>query len=114
MLDTIAAGKERHDRFVRRVRASSEVWGLKGPNGFCSCTSNESERKVIPFWSDRAYAKQCAKNDWAQFEPTSILLDAFLRQWLPGMHNDNVLAGTNWSAHLIGNEIEPLQLKIEL
>ena len=116
MLDTQAACQERHNRFVRRVIAAGEVWGLKGPSGFCYAPSNHTEdrRDVIPFWSDRAYAKQCAKDAWASFEPTSIPLDTFLARWLPGMHADRVLAGTNWSVHLIGSEIEPLKLKEEI
>ena len=62
------------------------------------------------FWSDRAYAAQCARDEWATYQPTSIPLDRFLASWLPGMAKDHLLVGTNWSVHLIGLEVPPLEL----
>lgn len=115
MLEPKAAGQERHEQFLLRVVQAGMVWGLKGPNGFTSSGSNEVEdTQIIPFWSDRAYAKRCAQEDWAHMVPTPIPLTEFLSAWLPGMHGDGVLAGTNWNAQLIGREIEPLQLLVEL
>ena len=113
MIDDAIASKERHDRFVRRVMTSRMVWGLKSTNGWaCSAsTADDAENKdVMPFWSDRAHAQQCAKEDWINYEPTSIPLDLFLEHWLPGMANDHCLVGTNWSAQLCGCEVEPLEL----
>jgi hypothetical protein len=123
MLDLAIACQERHHRFVRRVVASGQVWGLKNADGWCYAPSNggddeerdeAEERDVLPFWSDRAYAKQCAKDEWSDYEPTSIPLEQFLKAWLPGMAGDGVLVGTNWSAHLIGLEVDPLELKQEI
>jgi hypothetical protein len=56
----------------------------------------------MPFWSDRAYAQQCARNEWADYQATAIPLDMSLDEWLPGLAADGLLAGTNWNAHLIG------------
>ncbi len=117
MLDLAIASKERHERFVERVVASREVWGLKSADGW-ACTASTADgtedRSVMPFWSDRAYAKQCAKADWSHYEPTPIPLALFLERWLPGMAGDGSLVGTNWSAQLCGHEIKPLELKQEL
>ena len=117
MLDLAVASKERHDRFVQRVLASHEVWSLKNADGW-ACTASTADgtedKSVMPFWSDRAYAKQCAKEDWSDYEPTPIPLELFLELWLPGMAGDGYLVGTNWSAQLCGHEIEPLVLKQEL
>lgn len=116
MLDLAVASKERHDRFVQRVSASREVWGLKNAQGW-ACTASTAdgteERSVMPFWSDRAYARQCAKEDWCDYDPTPIPLGLFLERWLPGMAADGCLVGTNWNAQLCGHEIEPLELKRE-
>jgi hypothetical protein len=68
----------------------------------------------MPFWSDRAYAKQCATDEWAEYVPTEIPLDLFLEKWMPGMHSDGLLVGTNWNVHLCGYEIEPLKLRDEI
>lgn len=117
MLDLAIASKERHDRFVQRVVASREVWALKSADGW-ACTASSADgtedRSVMPFWSDRAYAKQCAKDDWSDYEPTPIPLELFVGQWLPGMAADSCLVGTNWNAQLCGHEIEPSELRQEI
>ena len=117
MLELAAASKERHDRFVKRIVAAREVWGLKSEEGW-ACTASTADgsedRSVMPFWSDLAYAKQCAKEDWSHYEPTPIPLELFLERWLPGMEADNCIVGTNWNAHLCGYEIEPPDLKQEI
>lgn len=66
------------------------------------------------FWSDRAYAKQCARDEWSDYEPAQIPIGDFTEAWLPGLNRDGLLVGTNWNVHLIGLEIQPLNLKAEL
>jgi hypothetical protein len=116
MFDLAIASKERHQRFVQTVLASQEVWGVKSSDGW-ACTTSTVEihlgKKVMPFWSDQAYAKQCAKGEWVDYEPTPIPFELFLERWLTGMANDNCLVGTNWNAQLCGHEIEALELKNE-
>lgn len=124
-LDLEASVQERHERFVERVAASGEVWGLRNDDGWCCTPSNEEDEEdlddeeaeglmVIPFWSDRAYAQRCAIEEWSIYTPTAIPLELFLEEWLPGMDEQGDLAGTNWNAELVGLEIEPLDLKAEI
>jgi hypothetical protein len=42
----------------------------------------------MPFWSDRAYAKQCAKDGWSVYEPTEIPLDLSLEHWLQCLQSE--------------------------
>jgi hypothetical protein len=56
----------------------------------------------MPFWSDRAYAQQCAREDWSEYEPAAIPIDQFMERWLPGMAADGTLVGTNWNVQRIG------------
>lgn len=117
MFDLKIASKERHDRFVQRIVATREVWGLKSDDGWAVSTSTADSTKnksVMPFWSDLAYAKQCAKDEWTNYEPTSINLSLFMERWLSGMAKDDCLVGTNWNAQLCGYEIKPLFLKAEI
>jgi len=117
MLDDTIAVKQRHQRFLDRVLAAGQVWGLKSAAGWCvspSTTDDTDSAEVMPFWSDRAYAQQCAREAWSEYEPTAIPLDEFLDRWLPGMATDGTLVGTNWNAQLIGFETTPQQLKEEL
>lgn len=102
---------ENHRRFVERVRARGEVWGLKAKDGWAVCDSNETDdARVMPFWSDRAYAKRAAQDEWAEHAPTAIPLDVFIDRWLKGMHADGILVGTNWDAANCGLEVDAIEL----
>ncbi|MGE5155753.1 MAG: DUF2750 domain-containing protein [Bdellovibrio bacteriovorus] len=50
--------REDHDRFVRDVKSSGGVWGLRSDQGWADCESEEYEdTDVHPFWSDEASAR---------------------------------------------------------
>ena len=116
MLNVSAAAKEQHDRFVQRVRTNGLVWGLRSADGWAMAPSNDDDEDadVIPFWSDRAYAARCAVDEWAEYAPESIPLEAFIEAWLPGMSEEGTLVGTNWNAQLTGAEVDPMDLLAEL
>lgn len=97
-------------RFITRVKASGVVWGLRSQKGWAVCSSNEYDCYVMPFWSDEAYARRLASNEWSQYLPASIALDAFVGQWLHGMHTDGMLVGVNFNADMAGIEMEPFEL----
>lgn len=115
--DAIAV-KERHERFVRRVVETKVVWALdKGGDTLASseCSRAENEGSmVVPFWSERAYAEQCAKEDWAEYQPKEFTLTQFLNGLLPHLDSGGYLAGTDWNSHLIGTELEPAALADEI
>ena len=115
MLQDQAICRENFDRFIKRVKESREIWGLRSPKGWAFCPSNEHEgRDALVFWSDRAYAVRHAKDGWSSYEPTPIPLDAFIDRWLHGMRQDQVLVGLNWDAHLCGLEVEPEEVARKL
>ncbi len=109
-LHLMADLQDNHDRFVSRVRESGVVWGLKSEEGWANCPSNEDDRDVLLFWSDEAYARRHAVDEWAHYQPAEIDLDRFVDLWLRGMHQDGVLAGVNFNADLAGLEVEPVRL----
>lgn len=117
MFENTNSARERHQRFVERVVLSRVVWGLKEAQAWASTvsTGNVTQgREVIPFWSDRVLASQCAKEGWANYEPAQIPLDLFIQRWLPRMAVERCLAATNWNAQLCGHEVEPDALRDEL
>lgn len=117
MLDLQIAVQERHERFVRVVTETREVWGLQSEEGWCTSPSHGARTEgctVLPFWSARAYAARCAEDEWARYEPGAIPLFEFVIAWLTGMAADGKLVGTNWSRHLVGREVEPAALQREL
>jgi len=117
MLDLSIAAEERHQRFIKRVVEFGIVWGLSFEDEWVTSTSTSDEFEgatVLPFWSDRAYAQQCAQEEWSSYIPAIIPLSEFIENWCVGMHNQDEIVGTNWNAHLTGKESEPLMLALEL
>ncbi len=107
--------KRRHEQFVKRVLEKEVIWGLEDENGWCVCESNHYEdTPVMLFWSDEAYARRCAVEEWSHFKPSPLTLTDFKKDWLYGMNEDGLLVGTNWNAKLIGLEVEPSDLFNEL
>lgn len=105
----------KHKKFIERVVDFGAVWGLESDEGFATSGSNDFEdAKVIPFWSDKAYASALSKEEWSNYKATSMTIADFMENWLIGMFNDGLLVGTNWDANLFGKEIEPLYLALQL
>jgi len=96
------------------VVESEIVWGLSSDHGFADCESNESDRTVLVFWSDRGYASRVRQQSYPDYEPSEISLFDFLFRWLPGMEKDKLLVGTNWTGDLVGLEFEPRTLEEEI
>ncbi len=114
-LDLTINSIRRYEKFIKRVSESKMVWGLKNEKGWCVCESNEYEdTEVMPFWSDEAYARQCAIKEWSHNKPTSIPLDVFMNNWIYGMNEEGLVVGINWNEKLIGLEVEPFDLLDDL
>lgn len=110
-----ASSIENHERFVRRVLEARQVWGLKSQDGWAVCDSTEfSERSVMPFWSDRAYAQRAAREAWSHYAPATLTPTQFVETWLVGMSADGILVGTNWDTNNCGLEVEPADLAQQL
>lgn len=102
---------ENYDRFIVEAVENGLVWGLEGEDGFAVCPSERHEdTDVMPFWSNRELAEAVCVDEWAVYKPVPIDLEEFLDDWLPGLHQDVVLVGVNWTAELEGAEEEPLDL----
>lgn len=107
--------QRRYEKFVERVSLSQGVWGLKSDDGWAIVESNAYEDTgVMLFWSDKAYAKQCAAEEWDHYIPTLITLENFVQLWLHGLEEDELLVGVNWNKDLVGLEAEPLELLNDL
>jgi hypothetical protein len=115
MIQDASIIETRHKMFVNRVVQFNTVWVLESDEGVANSTANDDDDiDVILFWSDRAYSKAVAKDDWENYRPTEMTLAAFLEKWVVGMSKDNILVGTNWDANMFGKEIHPLRLALEI
>lgn len=115
MLQDSSIVHSKHLSFVERVVELDTVWALQNEEGCAVSNSNEyDDVEVIPFWSDKAYAAACAKEDWKEYRAVSMPLAEFLEDWCVGLHNDDLLVGTNWDANMFGEEANPLALALEI
>ena len=119
-----ATVQENHDRFVRRAAEREAVWTVWNESGpLISQAAPDDEdpagepRDVYLFFSDEAYARRALRESWADDPAASRKGDALfdlLFRWLPGLHGDGHLVGTNWTGDLIGLEVEPADLQAQL
>ena len=100
-----------YDLFIARIQMTGLVWGLKNKDGWAVCPSLEFEKTdVFPFWSEEADARAQCTEDWSVYTPGKITLEEFLENWLPGMHEDEVMVGPNWTTDMSGLEVEPADI----
>ena len=115
MLENTASIDAKYKQFVEQAAASKLVWGLKDKQGWANTDSSaEEEGDVIPFWSDKAYAKASARDEWKRYLPVAIPLTEFLESWCVEMAENNVLAGINWDANMFGKEVNALELALDI
>lgn len=110
----------KHEKFVKQVCETTIVYGLESEDGFATSSSNDFEDEdgepvgIICFWSEKALAKSCAKDDWKGYETTEIDLAEFIENWCIGIDNDELLVGTNFDQNMFGFEVEGYELILEL
>ncbi|WP_020558565.1 DUF2750 domain-containing protein [Thiofilum flexile] len=113
--DTEVDFEAAYDAFIVDVKQNGQVWGLNSEDGWATCPSAFfEETDVIPFWSTEAAARGHCSEEWSGYQPEAISLEEFVTDWLPGMHEDDLLIGPNWDEELEGLEIEPQDLAAEL
>ena len=109
-----------HQRFITDVVESGIVWTLEDDEGCANIDSETHETEtgepeiVLCYWSDKKVARDCAKAQWPDHDLGEIALSDFMENWCVGMQSDGVIAGMNFDAELLGTEILPLDLLLEL
>lgn len=104
-----------HQKFVSDVITHKKVWGLKIEDNWAVCKSEAfKDAEVLVFWSDKNLADACATDDWHDYKPVLVDTAEFLVDWLPGMQEEGIAVGTNWSTDLDGIEMDPVSLALEL
>jgi hypothetical protein len=89
--------------------------GVEKQEGWANSHSNDNEEiSIIPFRSDRAYAKACAHDDWKNYSATEIPLAEFLESWCVGMAENKTLVGANWDVNMFGKESDALVVAFDI
>ena len=109
-----------HENFISRICQTGIVWALEKEDGYATASSINYEddegdpAEVLCFWSDKAMALACSKDDWEGYVPVEIPLSDFIENWCIGMDNDLIMAGVDFDEELTGEEEDPLELILEI
>ncbi|TGN37865.1 DUF2750 domain-containing protein [Marinobacter confluentis] len=100
-------------KFYQEVAENGIVWGIKDNGGFPAPHGTEGKR-AMPFWSSKSRAQAVIENvnAYKGFEPVAIPWEVFCERWVPGLSQDGLLAGINWSGTgATGFDIQPSELQ---
>jgi Protein of unknown function (DUF2750) len=99
--------------FYREVAEARSLWTIEDDVGYPAPMTSSGQRSQ-PFWSRRSRAERIIKNvaAYATFTPVEVSWENFCEVWVPGMTEDGLLVGVNWSGpDARGYDISPADLK---
>lgn len=102
--------------FYREAMREGAVWGVRDETGFAAPLNGDGVR-AMPFWSLRSRAEKVIQNvpAYAGFTVAKIPLTEWRERWLPGMIDDGLLVGINWSGErAIGHDVQPAEAEAAL
>lgn len=107
--------------FIYKAISSQTVYTLQDKEDYyAECPSEIYENNigepeaVYCFWQTAEAANACRREEWADYQVTSINLIDFMYEVLIDMDQNQTLAGIAFDANLYGTEIEPIELLGEL
>ena len=98
--------------FYRDVATTRLVWTIRDEGGFPAPMTSSGQR-AQPFWSSRSRVERIIKSvpAYSRFTPFEVTWDDFRSKWAPGLANDGLLVGLNWSGlDAVGYDLEPGRL----
>ncbi len=99
--------------FYREIAKSGLIWGIKDNDGFPAPKGADGAR-AMPFWSSESRALKIIQNvpAYIGFTPVAIEWSVFCERWIPGLTQDGLLVGINWSGQAAsGYDIPPLNVQ---
>lgn len=97
------------DAFYREALEAGSVWTVRDASGTPAPENGDGQR-AMPFWSSRSRVDKIIATvpAYAGFEPIEIDLASWRSRWLPGLANDGLLVGINWSgSRATGYDVSP-------
>ncbi|NDK05859.1 hypothetical protein LKM2_1831 [Leptospira kirschneri serovar Mozdok] len=96
-------------QFFIEIKKHKKVWTLRDESGFSSPITISGKR-AMPFWSslNRVQTVIDHVDAYSLFKTYEISFQNFMDRWLPGLKNDNLLVGINWTgSEATGYDLEP-------
>lgn len=95
--------------FYREVARTKRLWTIKDEGGFPAPLTSEGCR-AQPFWSSLSRVERIIASvpAYAGFEAVELAWEEFRDRWVPGLTQDGLKVGVNWSgSRARGYDIEP-------
>ncbi|WP_461611880.1 DUF2750 domain-containing protein [Cytobacillus kochii] len=86
---------KRYQYFIKKIVDYEAVWGLY-KDGW-AITEDSEGSQLVPFWPNSEFATLCTIEDWKDYKPLKISLDAFQTNWIPGMKKDGFKVSVLWN-----------------
>jgi hypothetical protein len=98
MIGVVSIEGAQADAFYVEALADHSVWGIRDSGG-CPAPMTPDGHRAMPFWSKHSRAARVVENVAAYngFEPFEISLVEWRSKWLPGLDQDGLRVGLNWS-----------------
>lgn len=118
MLQNTATLEKRYQQFIQTICQSEQVFALQTahPDQYAVLPSNREEDEdgepvgVLCFWSAAARAKDCCREEWADYTVATFDLAEFLESWCLALAGDGLLIGTELDRNLFCQEVEPVDV----
>lgn len=118
MLQNTATLEKRHQQFIQTICQNEQVFALKLPQqdqyAFLPSAHEEYEDGepvgVVCFWSSAARARDCCREEWADYEIAAFGLAEFLESWCLMLAGDEALIGAEPDRNLFCLEVEPIDV----
>ncbi len=107
------AASRRYEYFIKKVADWGRIWSLKNKEGWVLAGVDQGH-ELIPVWPHERFALACATESWADCEPSSIDIAAWLERWMPGALRDHRLVAVFPTASIQGVVVSPERLKEDL
>ena len=110
MLQNTAILEKRYQQFIQTLCQNEQVFALKlaGSDQYAVLPSNHEEDEdgepvgVLCFWSSAARARDCCREEWAEYEVATFGLAEFLESWCVLLAGDGLLIGAELDRNLFG------------
>lgn len=102
--------------FFNEIAAHKCVWAIRDDGGF-PVPMNRSGERAMPFWSLESRARKIIATvpAYKDFSTERLSLQEFTENWLPGLEQDALLVGINWSGdRATGYDMEPKEVLARL
>jgi hypothetical protein len=102
--------------FITEIIKNDRVWTIYDDGGIPAPKNMDGERSM-PLWSTIKRAQNIIENvpNYVGFRIKEIPLDDFISKWLPGLTNDGLFVGVNWSGkRATGYDLKPNEVQVTI